>query len=210
MVALGLVAGEIPLVPAQALGHALRRDGAALVLHEAPVPVALETQLERGVGVEHEVLVVGGVVGDLRALGGQQVERLVVRVMGDLGRETGGELGDPALVVGLRVESAQGAAEVDALALLRRPAVERRTDGRTVAAGEGGQPLVCQHVTVRFSLHEEAAAQGAQDLVGTPTGDPAHQPRQVVRRAERPRHEQVERLLVGPRELQRECGVELL
>lgn len=69
VVALGVLRLEVAPVPAQAVRHALRRDGATLDLHEAPVPVALVTQLERGVGMKDEVLVVGGVVGDLRAVG---------------------------------------------------------------------------------------------------------------------------------------------
>ena len=74
-------------------------------------------------------------VRDLRTVGGEQVEQLVVGVPGDLGTEPGGELGDASLVLGLGGEGAQGGTDVGPVVwLLRRPAVERGANGGAVAA----------------------------------------------------------------------------
>ena len=111
VVALDVIALEVASVAAQPLGYPLRRHSPALVLEQAPVPVALVTQLERGVGVEN-VAAAAVPVRDLRAMGGEQIEQLVVGIAVDLGTEPGGELGDASLVIMLGSDGAQGAAEV--------------------------------------------------------------------------------------------------
>lgn len=53
---------------------------------------------------------------------------------------------DAALVVALRPERPEGRADVGALVLLRRPAVEHGPHRRAVAAREHGQPLVAERI----------------------------------------------------------------
>ena len=100
MVAISPAAQEVASVGPQPFGDALRRRGPALELQQEGTPFALVLQGERGVGVDDVGRPVVA-IADGGAGRGQQVEQVVVRGAGDLGREGGGKADDAGVVAHL-------------------------------------------------------------------------------------------------------------
>ena len=140
-------------------------------------------------------------VADAGAVGGQQVEEVVVRGAGDLGVQGGGEVDAIVPESHLGGQGAQGGAGIDpgvGNGGLGSPAVQGEAHGGPVSSGQAGQPPVGEREPRIVFRRQVVFTEGTEHLVDPARGYAAHQSGQLFPGAQGPGGQQVQSILFGP------------